>query len=203
MSNQILVENFYDFNSHYQILESDLVGGERTYKLRGSLGRCNYINLNKRLYPLSLMEGVVSSVQEEIRNNQMLGSLNHPPTAAIDLKDVSHKVTALSINEDGHMIGEITPLSNNYGRELNCLLKDGVRLGVSTRGTGKVAPYNGPLAEGRRDVLEVQPGFKLITVDVVSKPSAGTYPSLVVENVHEELEKTIKFKKIWDMSFKK
>src|SRR6478609_2003839 len=174
-----LLEDYNDID-RFTIMESDIVGGERTFKLRGSLGRCDFPNKNKRVYPSNIMRPVIEGLQEAIRENRFLGEINHPSNRPnIDLQLVSHKITQFQLTEDGHMIGEIVPLSTTQGRELNALLKDGVKVGVSTRGTGQVKPYAGTLGEG---LVEVQPGFKMFAIDIVSDPSAGTYPTLVTES---------------------
>ena len=90
------------------------------------------------------------------------------------------------------------PLSTPSGKILNSLLKDGVRVGVSTRGTGSVKPYKGHLGEG---LVEVQPGFKMFAIDVVADPSAGTYPDLVTEETQQTISNST-FRRIWALSFK-
>jgi hypothetical protein len=193
-----LLEDYSDVGN-YTILESDLVGGERTYKLRGSLGRCDFPNKNKRVYPSSVMIPVISSLQEAIKENRFLGEINHPSNRPqIDLTLASHKITQFTLTEDGNMIGEIVPLSTTKGRELNALLKDGVKVGVSTRGTGSVKPYTGHLGEG---LVEVQQGFRMFAIDIVSDPSAGTFPDMVVESAPEIIT-GVPFKRVWALSFK-
>jgi hypothetical protein len=194
----VLLEDYNDIDN-FSILESEIVGGERTFKLRGSLGRCDFPNKNKRVYPRSIMVPLIEELQTQIRENRFLGEINHPQSRPqIDLTLASHKITSFQLNEDGHMVGEIVPLSTTKGKELNALLKDGVRVGVSTRGTGTVKPYKGHLGEG---LVEVQPGFRMFAIDIVSDPSAGTFPEMVVESAPEIIP-GIPFKRVWALSFK-
>jgi hypothetical protein len=191
-----LLEDYSDIGK-YTILESEIVGGERTYRLRGSLGRCDFPNKNKRIYPMSVMRPVIEGLQEAVRDGRFVGELDHPPTPKINMEKISHKITQLSLTEDGHIIGEIIPTTNTQGKELNALLRDGIKVGVSTRGTGAVKPYSGNLGEG---FVEVQPGFRMFAIDVVWDPSASTIPDVVLESYEDS--KFNSFRTIWDMSFR-
>jgi hypothetical protein len=63
------------------------------------------------------------------------------------------------------------------GEIVKCLLDEGVKIGVSTRGLGSVKEKNG--------VMEVQKDFHLATVDIVTDPSA---PNAFVNGIMENRE---------------
>jgi hypothetical protein len=127
--------------------------------------QCNKPNKNNRLYVTENMEQEVMRYnQNYIKENRALGELNHPPTADIDLSRVSHKIVKLERNGND-FYGKAKILSSTpMGNIAENLIKEGVKLGVSTRGLGsliKMSSYN-----------QVQPDFKLVAVDLVSDPSA-------------------------------
>jgi hypothetical protein len=75
-----------------------------------------------------------------------------------------------------------------------------LKLGVSTRGTGTVKPYRGPLGEG---LVEVNPDFNLLAVDVVYNPSNDAWPEIIAESHSVMLGGSVQFKKVWDDVFNK
>ncbi len=186
----------------FEIL-SEGANGEKTYKLRGIFSRCDSANKNKRIYRRSIMEEVIGDLQESIQNGGFVGELDHPPTPKVNMKEISHKITKLALTEDGAVVGEIVPAGPRKN-DFEQIMKDGIRVGVSTRGVGSVKPYSGPLGEG---LVEVQPGYKMKAIDVVFDPSAGTFPEKVFESTEEEDDKKILlavpagFKAVWDDVF--
>jgi len=191
----ILLED-YNLLQQYEVLAEDSDRGERIYKLRGVFSKCDVPNKNKRIYRRPIMEETVRSLQEVIKNGGFVGELDHPPTPKINMDKISHKITKLALTEDGTIVGEIIPAGPKRG-DLISLMKDQIRMGVSTRGVGSVKPYNGPLGEG---LLEVQPGYQMRAIDIVFDPSAGTYPEQVVESTDESnimLAVPSTFKAIW------
>jgi hypothetical protein len=59
------------------------------------------------------------------------------------------------------------------GNLIKTMLESGVKLGVSSRGSGSVDDRSGEVAE-----------FEIITVDIVAQPSApGAYPTPVYEHL--------------------
>jgi len=186
----------------FEVLSEDS-DGEKSYKLRGVFSRCDVANKNKRVYRRSIMEEVVNNLQEIIENGGFVGELDHPPTPKINMDKISHKVTKLALTEDGAIVGEIIPAGPKK-HDLIELMKDNIRVGVSTRGVGAVKPYKGPLGEG---LVEVQPGYQMRAIDIVFDPSAGTFPEAVLENTEYDEDKKLwlaspsNFKAIWDDVF--
>ena len=197
----LFLEDYTDI-FEYQLMESEKAdnGG---YFIRGVVSRAGARNKNKRIYPMSVMEEAVNSLQEAISSGGFVGELDHPPTPKININKISHKITRLKMAPDGAVLAEMVVLDTDEGRTLKKLIDGGVRLGVSTRGLGGVKPYNGPLGEG---CVEVQPGFKMKAIDVVFDPSAGTdgRPNFVTEDTNENsiaTEDTANFKRVWDDVF--
>jgi hypothetical protein len=69
--------------------------------------------------------------------------------------------------------GKMKILPTPMGNLVKTMLESGVKLGVSSRGSGNVNESNGEVSE-----------FEIITVDVVAQPSApGAYPTPIYEHL--------------------
>lgn len=198
MSNILLLEDL-TFDDKFEICE-ETVKGEPKLLYRGVLARANYANKNKRVYPMSVMEGAVRRAEKMVSERSFVGELDHPPQPKVNVEKISHLVTGIKLMEDGTVVGEMEPLDTDAGRNLKAMMRSKVKLGVSTRGTGTVKPYKGTLGEG---LVEVNPDFNLIAVDVVFNPSNDAWPEIVTESSHVMLGNTEKFKKIWNEVFNK
>lgn len=198
----ILLEDFnYIENGEVRLVEESS-HGEKSYYLRGVMSWVNRLNKNKRVYTESVMSEALASVADLIKTNGMVGELSHPPVPTIDPGNVSHIVTKLELAPNGAVLGEMKALDTPKGKILKTLMESKIRLGVSTRAVGGTRPYNGPLAQMGEGVVEVLPGLKLITVDVVMDPSAGTYPDAIMEGTnHIYIGQTASFYKVWNDVF--
>src|SRR6185369_3211200 len=135
-------------------------------------------NKNKRVYPTGIMEKEVNRyIKDVIQNNNAVGELTHPSTPSINLERVSHKITELKM-DGANVVGKALVLETPMGDIARGLIKGGVRLGVSSRGVGSLKPANNGL-------MEVGPDYRLVTVDIVSDPSA---PDAWVQAVCEGAE---------------
>ena len=97
-----------------------------------------------------------------VKENRALGELDHPDDSVINLKNASHMVTAIWM-EDKAVMGKVKVLNTPSGQVLKSLVESGVKLGISSRGMGSVS-------EGAGKVV-VQEDFQLICFDFVSEPS--------------------------------
>ena len=113
-----------------------------------------------------------------INKGRALGELGHPDGPSINLDRVSHKIVGLR-QEGNNFIGKAQILSTPMGKIAESLLKEGVTLGVSSRGVGSLKPTK----EGYSEVGE---DFMLATAaDIVADPSA---PDAFVEGIMEGKE---------------
>ena len=171
-----------------------------TYFLRGVFSRCDVPNKNKRIYPRSVMEESISVIQPLIEKRGLVGELDHPPTPKVNVRGISHVITKLAIAPDGAVLGEAEAIDEHLRR----LMESKVRLGVSTRGLGKVESYSGSLGEG---LVIVQPGYDIKAIDIVFDPSQNSFPNYVKEDTEEERKimvgSTINFRKVWGDIFGK
>lgn len=193
--NDILFEEFSSADTT-EICE-DVDRGERIRYWKGEFARANFANLNKRVYPMEIMREAVEKVMPEVKQGRLVGELCHPATPMVDPSKIAVYFPEIELKEDGRLVGIAKPASTPNGEIVKGLLKDGIKLGFSTRATGSVSPYKGPLGEG---LVQVNPGLIIRAIDTVWAPSASTYPEVVTES-QIYLGQTIKFKKVWEDLF--
>ena len=119
-------------------------------------------NGNGRIYKHETLLREVKSYQKLVEENRALGELDHPDSSVVELKNVSHKVTKIWM-EDNKCLGKIEVLDTPSGGILKSLVESGIKLGISSRGMGSVTENNGKIM--------VEDDFQLICFDMVSDPS--------------------------------
>jgi len=139
------------------------------------------------MYPRDILEREINKHGQTLEEKRMLGEIDHPPEPRIHLDKASHIVTELNMDKDGIVTGKLEVLKTPHGKLLRSLIESGVKLGISSRGTGSVKEDK---EEGANIVQE---DYNLITFDIVNDPSTpGAWPDVVnewVEPVHETKEK--------------
>lgn len=144
--------------------------------MTGILQKAGTRNGNGRVYPRKVLEREMGNYQKIIKDNRALGELDHPEDSVINLKNTSHIVTAAWFDGDT-VLGKIRILDTPSGKILQALIKDGVKLGISSRGLGSVRESSG-------DVV-VEDDFQLICFDFVSEPSTPDAYMHVDDNITE------------------
>lgn len=130
-------------------------------------------NANQRVYPIAEIQKAVSQINEQIKTgHSVLGEVDHPDDLKINLDRVSHMITDMWM--DGHAgYGKLKILPTPMGNLVKTMLESGVKLGVSSRGSGNVNEGSGQVSD-----------FEIITVDVVAQPSApNAYPKAIYEGL--------------------
>ena len=156
------------------VLESTEEAGKKTLHLNGICIQGDIKNANQRVYPVSEIGRAVKTVNEQIAGGySVLGEVDHPADLRINLDRVSHMLTRMWMDgPNGY--GKLKILPTPMGQLISTMLESGVKLGVSSRGSGTVSE------DGSGKVSE----FEIITVDVVAQPSApGAYPTPVYEHI--------------------
>ena len=131
-------------------------------------------NANQRVYPVNEIGRAVTTLNEQISNGfSVLGEVDHPEGLNINIDRVSHMITEMWM--DGPTgYGKLKRLPTPMGQLVKTMLEAGVKLGVSSRGSGNVSE------SGNGEVSD----FEIITVDVVAQPSApGAYPTPIYEHL--------------------
>jgi hypothetical protein len=137
------------------------------------LQRAEIKNQNGRIYPKEILAREAAAYKNNfVAQRRALGELDHPESAVVNLKNVCCNVTEMWF--EGHDVkGNMEILSTPSGNIVRELIKNNIRLGVSSRGMGSVKQI------GENEV-EVQDDFNLICFDIVSNPS--THGAFINEN---------------------
>ena len=152
--------------------------GKKLY-ISGPFLQAEKQNRNGRVYPQTVMDEAVKKYKEEyIDKKRSLGELNHPAEPTVNPERAA--ILTESLEKDGiYYNGKAKILSTPCGQIVESLVKDGVTIGVSSRGLGSLKPT-------REGYNEVQNDFVLTTAaDIVFDPSAQ---SSFVEGVYEQAE---------------
>ena len=154
------------------VLESDDKDGKNLY-LKGIAIQGGIRNANGRVYPVQEIERAVKTLNDQIQNGySVLGEVDHPDDLKVNLDRVSHMITQMWM-EGPNGYGKMKILPTPMGNLSRTMLESGVKLGVSSRGSGNVNDVNGQVSD-----------FEIITVDIVAQPSApGAYPTPVYEHL--------------------
>lgn len=138
--------------------------------LSGIMMQAALRNGNGRVYPVNEIARAVEECQAKIAKGIfIMGELNHPDNLTINLNNVSHAITEIRM-DGNNAVGKMKLLNTPAGNIAKAIIEGGVRLGVSSRGTGNVNE-SGEVGD-----------FSFVTMDIVSTPSAPeAFPSLVSE----------------------
>lgn len=145
----------------------------KSLKMKGIFIQGDVKNANQRIYPSHEIRKAVGSINEQVKNGySVLGEVDHPDDLKINLDRVSHMITDIYMDgSDG--IGTLKILPTPMGNLIKTMLESGVKLGVSSRGSGNVNESTGHVSD-----------FEIITVDVVAQPSApNAYPKAIYEGL--------------------
>ncbi len=154
---QVITEASSDGKSLY--MEGIFVQGEKR-------------NQNQRVYPVTEIAKAVKNIQDRIDSGvSVLGEADHPDDLQVNLDRVSHMIERMWMDgQDG--LGRLKLLPTPMGNICKTLIENGVKLGVSSRGSGNVND------SGKVSDFEIQ------TVDIVANPSApDAYPDPLYEQI--------------------
>lgn len=170
IKNNILIENIsaLDANIVVENLESDK-SGEKQWYMEGIFIQGETRNHNGRIYTKQEIEKAVNDINDRLKNGSILGEVDHPQNLNINLDRVSHEIISMRM-EGNNGIGKLRILPTESGKLIKTLLECGIKLGVSSRGSGEV------------DSRGIVKNYNIITVDIVATPSApNAFPKPVLE----------------------
>jgi hypothetical protein len=151
--------------------------GKKSYFIEGIFMEADKKNRNGRMYPKkTLMREVERYNEEFVKSNRAMGELGHPDGPTLNLERVSHVIKELK-TDGSNVVGKAKILETPYGKIVQNLIDEGVKIGVSSRGMGSLKNVDG--------INEVQDDFILSAVDIVADPSA---PNAFVEGIMEGKE---------------
>jgi hypothetical protein len=161
----------------YELIEEE--GKPKKYYIEGIFMQSEKKNKNGRIYPLPVLEKEVNRyVKEYVTPKRAFGELGHPDGPTVNLDRASHMITSL-VKEGKDFVGRAKILDTPNGKIVKCLIDEGARLGVSSRGMGT-------LKTDLNKSQIVQKDFYLASAaDIVADPSA---PNAFVEGIMEGKE---------------
>lgn len=169
----LLIEHMQFDAAHIQLLnEEDKDTKVKSMYMKGIFLQADVENHNKRVYPRAEIAKAVKTINEKITQlGPLPGECAHPEGLEINIDRVSHTITQMWM-EGSDGMGKLKILPTHHGNIIKVLLENGVKLGVSSRGSGNVG------ADGK--VYD----FDIVTIDIVSQPSApNAYPQTIYEQV--------------------
>lgn len=171
---QLITEKTYD--AKVQIVES--AEGVKDYFIEGVFMQSDIKNRNGRIYPKPVMERQLKAYNENfVGRKRALGELGHPENPSVNLERVSHNIVTLEYKGQTDIYGRAKLMDTPYGNIAKAFVREGVELGVSSRGLGSIKESSGARV--------VQNDFFLSAVDIVADPSA---PSAFVNGIMENKE---------------
>jgi hypothetical protein len=148
-------------------------GSGKNLYLKGICIEGGVRNANERVYPVSEIGKAVETINEQIKTgHSVLGEVDHPDDLKINLDRVSHMIEKMWMDGPAGY-GKLKILPTPMGELVKTMLTSGVKLGVSSRGSGNVDDRTGHVSD-----------FEIVTVDVVAQPSApNAYPQAIYEGL--------------------
>ena len=165
-----LTENLSFDQAHMETVRAN--EGKDLY-MKGIFIEGDVENANKRKYPRHEIARAVQNLNEQIsKGYSVLGEVDHPTNLRINLDRVSHMITEMWL-DGAKGCGKMKILPTPMGKIVSEMLNAGVKLGVSSRGSGDVNESSGTVSN-----------FDIVTVDIVAQPSApSAYPTAVYEGL--------------------
>ena len=159
----MLLTEYRTFTVDKRLVEAS-ISENKSLVVKGVIQRAEAKNQNGRIYPREILEREIKKYAEgPIKERRALGELDHPESSVINLQNVSHNVTKVKMVGDD-VYGEVEILSTPAGNILKELFRNGITVGISSRGMGSVQ-------ENGNGTVEVQDDFELLCFDFVSTPS--------------------------------
>jgi len=186
----MLLTEHIPFTVDREIIEES-INSSKPLVVTGVIQRAEAKNQNGRIYPREILEREIENyINGPVKERRALGELDHPESSVINLQNASHNITKVYWNGDDVM-GEVEILSTPSGNILKELFRNGITVGISSRGMGSVKDN---MSEG---TVEVQDDFELLCFDFVSTPSThGAYMTPVGRALQESKTPTYQYNKV-------
>ena len=174
MARNTYLKEHLSFTQARVVLETEEAkDGGKTLYMKGICIEGGVRNANERVYPVNEIAKAVDTINEQLKSgHSVLGEVDHPDDLKINLDRVSHMIEGMWM-EGPCGYGKLKILPTPMGQLVKTMLDSGVKLGVSSRGSGNVNDSNGHVSD-----------FEIVTVDVVAQPSApNAYPTAIYEGL--------------------
>jgi Prohead core protein serine protease len=152
------------FEVEPSLLKESVDNPNKPFRVSGILQRKGKKNQNGRIYPDEiLMREVEKYSNTFVKERRALGECDHPSDSVVNLKNVSHNIVELHWNGDD-LVGTAEILTTPNGNILRELFRNGIKLGISSRGLGSLKKIS-------ENSAIVGDDFELVAFDFVSNPS--------------------------------
>jgi hypothetical protein len=178
-----LIVDYIPFEvSKHQISEA-MKENDGKLVVKGVLQRADAKNQNGRVYPREILTREAKNYNSNfIQQKRAMGELDHPDSSVVNLQNVSHNVTEMHF-EGLNLLGTVEILTTPAGKILRELFKNGIKLGISSRGMGSVEVVDE--GDGKQPSMKVGDDFELIAFDFVSNPSThGAFMHPLTEGIN-------------------
>jgi len=169
----MLLQEYRQFKVDKLLVERS-IKENKPLMVSGIIQRAEAKNQNGRIYPKDILEREIKKYAEgPVKERRAMGELDHPESSVINLQNVSHNIVEVKM-KGNDVYGKVEILSTPAGNILKELFRNGITVGISSRGMGSVKEN---MSEG---TVEVQDDFELLCFDFVSTPSThGAFMSPV------------------------
>lgn len=167
----MILKETLNFNNSQLVVEAkENASGKKDLYMQGIFIQGGVKNLNQRVYPVHEIKSAVEQINQTISGGEsVLGECDHPQELTINIDRVSHNIEKMWMDGNNGM-GKLKIIPTPHGKIIETLLESGIKLGVSSRGSGDV------------DHIGNVSSFEIVTVDIVAKPSAAqAFPSVIYE----------------------
>jgi hypothetical protein len=168
MNKQLLIETRHFDPKPMKLVEGMSKGGN--VFVEGILATVEVKNGNGRYYKRELWEREIDNFTRKIqmKSTETVGELDHPDSQVINLKNASHAIREVWWRGDEiwgkvEIFADPGELGTSSGRIAGALVRNGLIIGISSRGMGSLKQMG--------EVMEVQDDFELLTRVLVSNPS--------------------------------
>jgi hypothetical protein len=168
MDKQLLIETRHFDPKPVKLVEG--IGKSGNIFVEGILATVEVKNGNGRYYKRELWEREIDNFINKIKmkSTETVGELDHPDSQVINLKNASHAIREVwwrgdEIHGKVEIFSDVGDLGTTSGRIAGALVRNGLIIGISSRGMGSLKQMG--------EVMEVQDDFELLTWDLVSNPS--------------------------------
>ena len=181
-----LIVDYIPFEISREQINESLKENDGKLVVKGVLQRADAKNQNGRVYPKNILTTEAKNYNNNfIEQKRALGELDHPDSSVVNLQNVSHNVTEMHFEGD-NLLGTVEILTTPSGNILRELFKNGIKLGISSRGLGSVEAVN---EDNGNPVMKVGKDFELIAFDFVSNPSThGAFMHPLKEGVEKQTQ---------------
>ena len=158
-----------------EILSEEIINEktqESILKVAVKWQQADSLNINKRIYPRSILEREINRIQKDLKAGKVFGAAYHPEKGGAEVPDVAMIWRSAKIEKDGSCTGKIDILPTRHGKDAQTIIKAGGSIGISSRGYGTTTQKTDVIGGERQSFSQVNDDFFLKTPgDIVLSPS--------------------------------